>query len=321
MRRFTRSSRQSPLHRRSRASRGRQASRHTVARQFLKHRQSRVHPRTQVRQRVALLLAIVGGVFTVGLLVFHPFFQTSNLRITGLQRIDEMQFRQSVDGLLSGRKYLVFPARNYFLLSTEKIENILIEKYSLEQIAVHKRFPPALTIAVEEKVSTIVYDDGVHYSLIGEDGRHIETIQAVGVDEWRIMPLTGTASSTDQQLRVHIPQTILLKNVVGDYPVLYGLAAAQDSKPSIDPQLASLVLAWFRALRQTHTPTHYFELNSQNNLLTIHTQLGWGIRLNPDNSDPSRQLPALMRVLDDAGQVGGPTSYVDLRYPDRVFWK
>ncbi|MFA7315168.1 MAG: hypothetical protein WC025_04590, partial [Candidatus Magasanikbacteria bacterium] len=61
---------------------------------------------------------------SLGLLFLHPFFQIHSIQIQGLQRIEEGDIRDTVNGILSYKRFFIFPQNNFFLLDIDDLHSI-----------------------------------------------------------------------------------------------------------------------------------------------------------------------------------------------------
>lgn len=187
------------------------------------------------RTKILITICVLCLSTMLGLLLYHPFFRINDISVSGLVRLTEPEFIEGTNAVLQGNHYLIIPRDNYFFLSIEEIEDILTERYILEDISIIANFPSSLSIVIQEKISTIIYDNGETYAYMGLDGKVVEEIRTVGEEEWFEQYDTttstledGTMTSTETLVRRwHVPPHQKLTIELGDYPILY------DQKPEV----------------------------------------------------------------------------------------
>lgn len=104
-----------------------------------------------------------------GLMLFLPYFQITRVSYDGLKVVSAGE----VDGVLQNNifhKNRFLPSKNYFLVNTDKVKEVINSHFSLSYIDVKKVFPSELKISLHEKNSTIIYDNGEQYFLLDEAG-------------------------------------------------------------------------------------------------------------------------------------------------------
>ena len=210
------------------------------------------------KQKIEIILIFVSVFSTFGFLIFHPYFYINNINIQGLKRIEKQEFLEAVNGAIDYKKFLVLPTESYLILSTNELEEVLKLKFALSSITVKKNFPNALSIFVEEEISTIIYDNGKQYSYLGLDGSIVEILRNVGDDEWLIETKSVTSTNEEgieiQELkeisRKHNPPIKNINNNFGDYPILYDIRKKEGNVNDKMLQVETIrgILEWFSLL-------------------------------------------------------------------------
>ncbi len=291
-----------------------------------------VHREREADWKLRIKLAVIVGSFvtTLGLAFYHPFFSVSEITVEGLQRIEEKELRQVVDGALDYRFLFVIPARDYFVLNVDTIRDILLERYPIQSIVVKKSFPNYLSIVIEEKISTVIYDDGVSYSFIGLDGKIVEVGQKVGEHEWQVITQSVTSTSDmgeeveiEQEVeRIHIPDVSGIKEIMGDFPLVYHTNPATNTSDGVvlGSKLVNGIVDWYEVIsRESDIPVTYYEIQNELGTARIHTSEGWDIKVRIDGN-VQQQFRQLEAVLEK--KIKRPyLQYVDLRYAGRVYWR
>ena len=278
--------------------------------------------------KVGVLAVCVLGISGLGL--YHPFFHVKDLNIIGLQRIDRMEMEDTLRCIFNHRKFHVWPQGSYFIANVDEVRDILLIKYPIKSIVVEKVFPNKINIILEEKISTIIYDNGTYYSYLDLDGKLVELAQKVADYEW--LEIKETTTSTDEfgeeisnevvKERVHKPDIGSVVQNVGYYPIVYDRSEKQVeiNERALTPEIVMGVVSWFDHLnRKTDIPLKYFILENSLGDVIIKTDEGWHIkaRLKDDLEVQFNELDLILRE-----KVTRPNlSYIDLRYPGRVYWK
>jgi hypothetical protein len=281
------------------------------------------------RVQISLFLIFSSFVLIILLFLFHPFFAIKHISVVGLQRIETTVFEDAVDGMLEHKRFFLLPSRNYPMVNVANIKSILLGRFPLEELSVEKEFPDSLAIVAQEKISTVIYDTGTHYSYLGLDGVTIEILRQVGVDEWRETIVTSSTTLADGTVReesivtsrYHVPGVRNLVAEMGDYPILYNPheTETEPANVALPPTTVQGAIAWFKNLRKmTDIPFSYMELAKSEDQATIHTFEGWSIRVSLTERI-SEQFEDLLFILRE--KVSRERlQYIDLRYPDKIFW-
>lgn len=114
------------------------------------------------------ILGIICGTAVV-IIVRHPYFQITDIRIEGLDTYASEIARASIDEVRSSSLYGL-PRNNYVLLQVGAIEKLLQSRTVLDSVELVKRFPHTLVVrAAEREVAFVVVSpNGVAY--IADDG-------------------------------------------------------------------------------------------------------------------------------------------------------
>lgn len=265
----------------------------------------------------------------LGLLFLHPFFEISSVHIQGLQKIKEEDIRDTVQGILSYKKFYIFPQNNFFVVDIADLHTILREKYPVRSLTVTKNFPHTLNIVLEEKLSTIIYDNGQQYSLMDANGKISEVLRIVDDNEWRVIRKNVTStneagvevSSETIISRFHTPNYEKISKEVGQFPLVYDTRQKKIGKGEqiLDEITVKQIIEWYEILKKnTEIPVSYFYLDQQVGDVLIKTTEGWTIKAKLNDKIQS-QFEALQYILSQ--KVKRPNlQYVDVRFPGRAFW-
>lgn len=272
-------------------------------------------------------LAIVTMLF---LGTYHSFFQIKNIEISGLQRITEREVRDTALGVINFNRLLILPGESYFIVDLDEVRDILKDKFPIESIIVKKVFPNTLEINIEEKISTIIYDNGLSYSYIGTDGNVVETLRKVGEDEWQKKTQTTTSTNEAGEIetnieileQTHKPVIRDLINEMGDYPIVYDKRGkiAHLNTQVLDPKTVFGIIDWFNLVnKRTDILFDYIIIDNELGDGIIKTREGWEIliKLYDDVDKQFEELQYILKEKIDRNNL----NYIDLRYLGKVYWQ
>lgn len=280
------------------------------------------------KNKFKLFLLVSTSLALFILCFFHPYFSVRTLSVEGLERTDEKKVIISLEQLLQGKHFLIFPTNNYFSLNVNNIYTQLQSQYSFQSIQLEKKFPHSLTVKVVEKPPALIYDNGKEYILIGQKGEKLETLRAVGDGEWQIIKQvvssTASVSSTAaipqmQEVRIHIPDTKQVMVAGKSYPLVYDKRVLPDSNSNVISEDIIQGIQKWNDLLWTHSNIHvsYIEILENGTEGFFKTTEGWGIYANFTNSDQA--FPLFMTLLPQVDKK--KMAYLDVRYLNRVYWK
>jgi cell division septal protein FtsQ len=277
-----------------------------------------------LRQKMLLIVGAVAVLSTIGLLLYHPFFQISHITVHGLVRVGEEDFLNATRSSIHGNKWIVIPRSNYFFLDAEDMGAVLQERYVLEYISIIEHFPSSIDIAIQEKISTIIYDNGETYSYMGIDGKIVEEIRIVDPDEWFVeygaattTLSDGSVTTTEQITRTwHVPASQKVHIEMGDFPIVYDQTYNVDEDNQLSKEAVTVLLEMHNTLRaQYNINTTYIRI-PDNVSATYLTDSGGAIFISLDGStaDYIQTLEQLAYSVDIAA-----AKEVDLRFGERVY--
>jgi cell division septal protein FtsQ len=297
---------------------------------FAKGQSSRIEQSLKIQ---AIILCIVLAVF-FWILFFHPFFSIVNIQSSGLERIEQTTLDQSVRGILASKRFFIFPGSNYFLANIQEVREIIKDKFSVENIHVIREFPNNISIVIEERLSTVIFDNGFQYAYVGEDGKVTEIIRNVGDVEWQessvheeVLASDGSVTSTILITRAHIPPSQSIMKEMGNYPIIYAHRAEQShltlNQPVLNQEIISASIGWFRHFNEniSDVTLSYVEVpETIQSDITLHTNQGWYIQIRLGEGSLEEQFSHFDIVRKEIPDMSA-ISYVDLRYNEKIFWK
>ena len=291
------------------------------------------------RPKIALILLFLTLIAWVILIIYLPFFRINNIMFNGLNVIKHDEIDGEIrNNFLTGGK--IFPKNSYFFLSTSKIEKDLTKKFSLEKVKVSKDFPDTLKVELKERISVIIYDNGKNYFLINKNGEIIKNIKQVGSNEFELKNQSETTTlpaqiaNNNNQLydfntsstvlnqignKIHVPDYKGLSKDFINYPILYDKRVLKDGQEIgliKSVYIDSMIDFYSELTEQGIADIKYLEMEHPMAGIKAYTNKNWYILFQPQNNI-SKQIENLKTILTE----NKPTSYIDLRYEDKVYWK
>ncbi|MFA6486410.1 MAG: FtsQ-type POTRA domain-containing protein [Candidatus Magasanikbacteria bacterium] len=261
----------------------------------------------------------------IATLVYLPYFRITKVNYIGLQVIKKNEIDSDISGKYFEAKSLL-PKNNYFLMSANEMEKYLTQNYSLSKITVKKEFPNKILIDLEEKISTVIFDNGFDYYLLDQKGsivRHLAKVAPSEVIDARpiISTTTEVSSSTISTFteRIHLPNYKKIKSDFGPFPIIY------DSRSLINTSteqilsadlIAGVINFYTQTEKQGIANIKYLVLDMPLAGVTAKTDRAWDIYFQP-LENISTQLSNLKLIV----KANKPNEYIDLRYGGRVYWK
>lgn len=277
-----------------------------------------------LKYRTLVSMCILSVIATTYMLLYHQFFRISKITVDGLIRIDEQVFVEGVRATMYGNKFGIIPRNNYFFLNTEEMKTILAERFILEQVSILTSFPQSIHVVIQEKISTLIYDNGETYSYMGIDGRIVEAIRNVGEDEWSERYETSTSTLPDGSVtttrtlveRWHTPPYSRLVIEMGEYPIIYDKKPEVGDSPQYTPSEISLLLGVQDILAKNYNLDIAYIQTPDNQTATFITKQGTVIHIMLDRpliayEQTLQQIAYNVRLQD--------TTEIDLRFGNRVY--
>lgn len=268
---------------------------------------------------IVLLSCFVISLFFI--VAFHPFFTIKQINTEGLNRINENEFNEDIIDILNCKKLFIFSCNAYIFTDVNELRDVLFDKYSLNSLIIEKEFPNIINIDLEEKISTIIYDDGVKYSFVDLSGNLVESIANVSSDEWFDESGTSTSTLAIGQNLIHKPNTKRLYDELGNYPLIYDKNIHSDENGQVlKEEFVASFIDWYNLFnKELNESINYIVLMNSVGDATIYNYSGWRVvvRLGERFGSQSDQLKYLLEK-----EIGDKYfSYIELRYPGRAYWQ
>ncbi len=275
----------------------------------------------------------------LSLVIYLPYFRITKITYSGLKIIKQTELGDMINQNFLERKK-IWPANNYFLLNSGAIAAYLQNTFSLNAVQVKKIFPHTLQVELQEKISTVIYDNGHKYFLLDQNGTAIKYLRAVGEKEFVLKQNTAprlvagfktTATSTAAISTVeittttnsltHLPDYGALKKEFGDYPIIYDLVGptttAEKQTGVLKPEMIKGIIDIYNNISRGGVAlVNYFTIDNPGTGVTVYTNQPWKVFIQP-LEDIEAQLNNLKIVLNS----NYSSEYVDVRFGERVYWK
>lgn len=253
----------------------------------------------------------------LGLLIYLPYFQIKKITYYGLNIIQKEDIDLYLkENFLNGKK-IIIPNSNYFLLSADKIKEGIKNKYTPEKIEVKKVFPDQLYVDVEEKNSSLIYDNGANYFLLDGEGT---VIKFLGISSYLDPNFSNTTTTSNTPKITHQPDFRETREKYGNYPVLFDERSKkiQEKQTNIlSEKVIEAILLWQVYMEKEGIGVvKYYSLEDPLSGIKAHHQGNLLVHFQAEH-DLQEQVNNLKIILRDFN----PKEYIDLRYGDRLYWR
>jgi len=239
-------------------------------------------------------------VLTVGFaLFFSDFLTITEIKIFGLNRLEDSPIRNIIDEKINGKYFNVVPKNNLILFPENKLKKELKEKFKrIEEVRVERTFPDKLIILVRERKFTMLLCSSNSCYLLNERGEaypadnfsweELEKEKLITLND-----LSGARISLENNPLESDFQTFILQ--LGDQ-------VQKETELSIK--------------KQYETPSR------MSNDLKVETEAGWKIYFS-EEVGLEKELLMLKTVLADKieKERQKDLEYIDLRIPNKVFYR
>ncbi len=283
------------------------------------------------RMKLYVAILVLSGISVLGIFLYHPFFHISEIDIQGIERLSQNEIREAIDGTLAHKKFFVLPAKSYFFVGISEMSVILSERFPLENVQITKEFPNKLTVILEERLSTVIYDDGETYYFVGLTGRIVEPIRKVTDAEWKVEfevvtstnELGEAVEEKREVSRYHIPDVQGIRQDVGDYPIIFterkeDASIATTNDEVVQEQYIRAIIEWYNHLKSEPTmQPRYTNIQSPYDTIFYTSGPQLHITLLGESAPQMLRLDAIRQEVKDISSL----QYIDARFAGKVYWK
>jgi len=257
---------------------------------FRQLNQYRRTPATKIKLILVSLLLITG----LGLLLKHPYFNISQINLSGAKAISSESLLNIINSRLDKKKLLLFSRRNYWLANTVEISQALSQQYSLASLKITKSFPQVLNVELTEKEAAVIYQVANQKWLVDNQGKII--------------------------------QEVLAGEIVNALPIVYSDSAS--SSPAIDSLVILPATVKFLTYLQTKIPEiakidiAFAKIkDAEGRVVHLTTTEKWQIYLDRQN-DWEKQINVLTAILNTKLKNSrAKLRYIDVRYENRAYFQ
>lgn len=229
----------------------------------------------------------------VAILLIQSIFQVKYLQIDKIeihnnQDVGYDEIVETLEEPLTASRLLVFKNNNYFLLSTDKLESLLVEKYNLEEADVSKQWPDKLSVTVKEKISHFIWQKDDSLYLLDAKGALNRQISVLD-EKYLIL----------QDFRDYRPSGEQIFNEDETY-IINQIYLGWNDMIGTSPKLAKIII-------------------NNDWDLELYTDIGFHVKMD-SAEDVKEQLNNLKKVLEQ-NIAGIDIDYIDVRFGDKVYFK
>jgi len=274
------------------------------------------------------IIIILLLLFWVGLLIYLPNFRITKITFNGLNIIKINEINGIVEKQIFARRWPI-PSNNYFLINSEKIINLIENNFTVSDVKIEKKFPNNLIINIEEKISSVIYDNSQNYYLLDQTGDIVKNLKNVGANEFisstQLVTITTTTlaantlrTTASTTLQTHLPDYQTIKKEFGDLPLIYdGRNSTNTEGHWLSTNLINSVIEFYTQIKKQNLIIKYFYLDSPLGGVRAYINGPWDVYFTPDPNTITTQLNNLKTFI----QNNKPIEYIDLRYGERIYWK
>ena len=239
----------------------------------------------RTRRRIIKVVGLVAVLFLIEALLQAPIFALERLTLQGVKHVDEERLRAAIQEELNRRRLFFFKNSNYFLFRRQSLTARLTNEFYLRDIAIQKKFPPALEIRFEERLTPFGRQAPGAYYAISYDGGEIQQIELPRADQIVI-------ADERTNLELNMPFSYLEK-----VTIITELWQEKIYRPSIVK----------------------FHITDEVEDMILTTSDNYSVALT-SGSDLGEQIDRIKLYLADI-VTPRPTEYIDARFGERLFVK
>ncbi len=235
-----------------------------------------------------LVLIIAGGIFY--LVCFSSIFQIREIKISGNSKVSTRELQGIIQNQIE-KKILLFSSKSIFLTDSNKINEIIVDKFpQIAKADLKRNFPDTILVEIEERKPAAIFYRGENQFFVDKEGIIFEA-----ASETRPELLKIKSQNLKEELRL--------------------------GEKVIEKEQLSQILDLEPELKNFKIPIKEFIIISEEEL-TVITAEGWEIYFNPQE-DLEWQLTKLRALLEEEipPEKRGDLEYINLRFGNLAPYK
>jgi cell division septal protein FtsQ len=252
-----------------------------------------------------IVTIVAAGIAT--LLIFHPLFRVQVIKIDGLVRTRYEDVQSAANNIINAKQLGVFPRNNYFLINHTEIEDIIKRRFLLENVTVEQKFPNVLSLRVTERTGAAIFLQNGAYIAKDANGSDVEKVG-------KAPNLTTTTPSIRAELNTHLLDPKWSKLPLVIYPDSF------NTSPEKDRDIMAGILAWDNYLKKNMGGAGKYYVMDIKTTGSIKTADGLSLLVDIVENREAQFL-AIEALVKNKKFDRSSVSYIDVRFPGKVFWK
>lgn len=260
-----------------------------------------------------LTLFLIGGIFYF--LFFSEVFKIKDFSISGGRSIDSGELKETIGSLLE-RRWFVFTANNFFILKKQELEKEILAQFKrIEAVKIQKKFPNLLKVEIKEKNLNLIWCQ-----------RKLKIQEVMESEEKRCFYLDKKGKVFGKAFEIDLKN--LNREQLVNSPFIL-IEEEKDNFSNLDERITTPELIDFILQVKLILPKIAGLKMVKGNILLdsageihIETEEGWQVYF-----DTTRDVESQVKILDLAltekitKEEREALEYIDLRIPDRIYYK
>ncbi len=254
---------------------------------------------------------------------------------------------------LGKRKMLIFPQKNILFFERGEVEKKIMRELALDQLKISKKLPDRLEISYRTRDPYVILANYNGYALADKNGivfkfksveaPKIDVPKEIIPDEYlspdKSEPAEGEEAKNFEKIEDKTPLSekqqreatreeyfIFLYDMLKDrgLPIIYcGSDDIIMGKENLSKRIIDYAAEIFDSInKRKEFAVNYFYLNNfEAGEIEVYTDEGWKILFNMDNSAESQIKKLYITLNEKIKDVREELQYIDLRYPERIYYK
>jgi cell division septal protein FtsQ len=245
------------------------------------------------KKKILILSVILAAAGLFYLFFYVGFWRIKKITFSGTENGEiissvEIILRQT----MTDYRYGILPKNNFFILEANELEEKILADIDLAAIAIDKRFPATLKIEIEEKLPVLIWQEGNDYFYVDQEGLILKAIRPENIIY--DLPMASYATTT---------------------AVIVGRKIADKGKIIFIKETAEQIAAKLKKIKLSK-----IIIAEENKHIYFYTTAGW-FAIFSEKREIAEQVKYLNDFLEQKGQEANNLEYIDMRVPDRIYYK